>query len=207
VLEAWRDQIVDDLSYQPSDAPPAGPIWLGYRSARVEVPTDHQLIVYKKGAWVLHMLRNLMLDLDTGSDEPFAGMMRDFYGRHEGQTADTEDFRRIAQRYAGQDLGWFFDQWVHGTDIPSYRFAWRSERTADGRHKVTCRVEQRGVSDGFRMPVVLRIDFGGQRSARVRQEVRGLRTEFELPLLEEAPRAVVFNDLQSVLCEVEQVKW
>ena len=207
VLDAWREQILEDLSYKPSDAPPAGPIWLGYRSARVEVPEDYALIVYKKGAWVLHMLRSLLVDLDTGNDERFAGLMRDFYARHEGRTATTEDFRRVAQRYAGEDLGWFFDQWVYGTDVPTYRFAYRTERLPDGHYQVTCRVEQRGVPEGFHMPVPIGIDFGGGKIARVRVDVKGARSEFALPLMDQAPQAVRFNDLESVLCRVESVKW
>jgi aminopeptidase N len=207
VLEAWREEIFKDLRFRPSDSPPAGPIWLGYRSASIEAPGDHALIVYKKGAWVLHMLRNMLLDLATGNEERFAGLMRDFYARHEGHAATTEDFIRLAQRYAGEDLGWFFDQWVYGTDLPTYRFASRSERTPDNKVKVTCRVEQRGVPEGFRMPVPIRIEFGGDRFSWVRQVIQGARTEFELPLMEHEPQAIVFNDLQSVLCRVEQVKW
>ena len=207
VLDAWREQIFEDLSFRPSDAPPAGPISLGYRSASVEVPGDHALIVYKKGAWVLHMLRNMLLDLETGDDERFALLMRDFYARYEGRTAGTEEFRQVAQRYAGGDLGWFFDQWVHGTQLPTYRFASRTDRLADGRYRVSCRVEQRGVPESFRMPVPILVDFGDGKAARVRVPIQGARTEFELPLMERAPKAVVFNDLQSVLCRVEQVKW
>jgi len=207
ILAAWKDLILDDLSYKPSDAPPAGPIWLGYRSARVEVPEDYALIVYKKSAWVLHMLRGMLTDLDTGSDEKFASLMRDFYARHEGHTASTEDFRRVAQRYAGQDLGWFFDQWVYGIDIPTYRFAYRTERTGDGHYRVRCRVNQTGVPDSFHMPVPIGIDFGGGHVARVRMEVRGPTSEFDLPLMAQAPKAILFNDLEGVLCRVEAVKW
>ena len=205
VLEAWREQIFEDLTFRPSDSPPPGPISMGYRTASVEVPEAHALIVYKKGAWVLHMLRNMLLDLETGDDERFAGLMRDFYARHEGRTATTEEFRQVAQRYAGEDLGWFFDQWVHGTDLPTYRFASRTDRASDGRYKVTCRVEQRGVPEGFRMPVPILIDFGDGKVARVRVPIQGARSEFELPLMERAPKAVVFNDLESVLCHVERV--
>jgi hypothetical protein len=207
VLDAWREQIFEDLNFRSSDSPPAGPISLGYRSASVEVPGDHALIVYKKSAWVLHMLRNMLLDLETDDDQRFAGLLRDFYARHEGGTVTTEDFRAVAQRYAGEDLGWFFDQWIHGTDLPTYRIASRTERTADGRYRVSCRVEQHGVPATFRMPVPIRIDFGGGRVAWVRVLIEGARSEFDLPLMEVAPTGIVFNDLQSVLCRVENVKW
>ena len=63
------------------------------------------------------------------------------------------------------------------------------------------------MPDGFRMPVPIRIDFGGDRFAWVRQTIQGGRTEFELPLMEREPQAIAFNDLHSVLCQVERVKW
>jgi peptidase M1-like protein len=207
LLDAWREKIFEDLSFRLSDSPPAGPISLGYRSASAEVPGDHFLIVYMKGAWVLHMLRNLLLDLETGDDERFTSLMRDFYARNEGRAATTEEFRTVAERYAGEDLGWFFDQWVYGTDLPTYRFATRTDRLSDGKIRITCRVEQRGVPGSFRMPVPIAIDFGNGKVMRVRVLIQGATSEFELPLMERAPKAVRFNDLQSVLCRVENVKW
>ena len=207
VLEAWRDQILEDRKFRPRGSHPAGPIWLGYRSASTEVPGDYSLVVYKKGAWVLHMLRNMLLDQDTRDDERFANLMRDFYARYEGKAASTEDFMRLAQRYAGEDLGWFFDQWVYGTDMPTYRFAYKTERTPEGKYQVTCRVEQTGVPESFRMPVPIRIDFGNDRFAWLRSVIQGAKSEFALPLMELPPKAVIFNDLQSVLCRVENVKW
>ncbi len=207
VLHQWRERIFDDLILRPSGVPPPGPVGLGYRSASVETPGDHRLVVYKKGAWVLHMLRNLLLDLETGSDERFTALMRDFYARHESGLATTADFRRVAERYAGEDLGWFFDQWVHGTGLPVYRVAFRTGRTPEGKVRVTCRVEQTGVPADFRMPVPIRIELPDGRTGWVRVTVAGARTEVDLPPLDAEPTALRFNDLQSVLCRVEEVPW
>ncbi|MEK7331339.1 MAG: hypothetical protein AAB113_11120, partial [Candidatus Eisenbacteria bacterium] len=127
--------------------------------------------------------------------------------RYAGRSASTEDFRRVAQRYAGEDLGWFFDQWVYRTEVPTYRFASRTKRTPEGKYQVTCRVEQRDVPADFRMPVPIRIDFEDGRFTWVRILVQSPTAEFELPLMDLAPKAVLFNDLESVLCRVENVKW
>ena len=40
----------------------AGPIIMGYRTASTKTEGDYGLIIYKKGALVLHMLRNMMID-------------------------------------------------------------------------------------------------------------------------------------------------
>ncbi len=207
ILDQWQDEILAQGRQRPSGAAPLGPIWLGGREATVSAPNDGQLAVYKKGAWVLHMLRNMLLDIKTMDDERFANLMRDFYARYAGKSASTEDFRRVAQRYAGEDLGWFFDQWVYRADVPTYRFASRTERTPEGKYKVTCRVEQRDVPADFRMPVPIRIDFADGRFTWLRILVQSPTAEFELPLMDLAPKAIVFNDLESVLCRVEPVKW
>lgn len=207
VLDQWQDEILAQKRQRPSGAAPLGPVWLGGRAATVEAPSDYELAVYKKGAWVLHMLRNMLLDIKTMDDERFASLMRDFYARYAGRSASTEDFRRVAQRYAGEDLGWFFDQWVYRADVPTYRFASRTQRTPEGKYQVTCRVEQRDVPADFRMPVPIRIDFEDGRFTWVRILVQSPTAEFELPLMDLAPKAMVFNDLESVLCRVENVKW
>ena len=77
-----------------------GPISLGYRvfASKDDDLDDYQTVVYKKGAWVIHMLRILMLDLKTMSDDRFTGIMRDFYLKYEGRRASTEDFRKLVEK-------------------------------------------------------------------------------------------------------------
>ena len=73
------------------------------------------LIVYDKGAWVLHMLRNII------GDEAFFAGLRNYgdsplkYG-----TAVTEDFQGYMEAASGMDLDWFFQQWIYGHGNPNY---------------------------------------------------------------------------------------
>ena len=82
------------------------------------------VMIYEKGAWVFHMLRILMLDLRTKSEDRFTAMMRDYYMSYRGKPATTEDFQRVVEQHVGMPMDWFFDQWVKGTGIPAYRVAW-----------------------------------------------------------------------------------
>jgi len=133
--------------------------------------------------------------------------MRDFYSSYAEKDATTADFQRIVEKQAGRNMSWFFREWVYGTGLPHYRFAWHAALGADGKYKVTCRVDQENVPDEFQMFVPLFIDFGGDRFARVRVFVKGHHSEFDLPPLPMEPKRVVFNDLESVLCDVEAVDW
>lgn len=207
VLHAWGEELIRDREVRPEHGRQAGPIWLGSRNASRQRPNDYALIDSKKGAWVLQMLRSMLLDLDTMDDSRFSALMRDFYRSYAGRTASTEDFRRLAEQHAGRDLGWFFDQWVYRTGLPTFRFASNTERLPDGRYLVSCRVEQSGMGDDFRMPVTLRVEFGKDQFAWVRRVVAGRSTRFELPAMAMPPTRIVFADVASVLGRVKDVAW
>lgn len=185
----------------------AGPISLGYRNATADSPFGYQAMIYKKGAWVLNMLRILMLDLQTRKEDRFKAMLRDFYSSYQGGTATTDDFQRVVERHAGIPMGWFFDQWVHGTDLPTYRVAWRNEAAEGGRFRVRLRVRQEGVPVDFKAFVLVSADLGQNRFANFRVGVDGTETEYVSPLLPAEARNVVFNELRSVLAEVKTERW
>ncbi len=54
-------------------------------------PNDYQVIVYQKGAWVMHMLRTLMISLKTMQEDRFQNMMKDFFTTYDGHSARTDD--------------------------------------------------------------------------------------------------------------------
>jgi hypothetical protein len=104
-------------------------------------------------------------------------------------------------------MDWFFNQWVHGWQMPTYRVAYRSERVEPNQYRVTLRVEQSGVPDDFQMPVPVTVELKDKRQGRFRVTIRGPRTELALPLLPAEPKALKFNDLEGVLAEVKMVDW
>ncbi len=200
VLRSWRDSLWarrDEL----------GPVSLGVRNGSYESPDDYQLVVYSKGAWVLHMLRNLMLDLRTMDESRFRAMMREFYQTYRTRRASTTDFQEIVERHLGVSMQWFFDQWVDGTAMPTYRVAREVRQVEGGQYRIRIRVEQEGVPEGFQMLVPVRLDFGDEGVARLRLLVKGGVTDVELPPVAQQPRGVVFNDMESVLAQVRDADW
>ena len=185
----------------------AGPIWIGWRNSTPDVPRGYDVIVYEKGAWVFQMLRALMLDLGTMRADRFTGLLRDYYRTFGGGVATTEDFQVLVERHVGAPMDWFFDQWVRGTAIPTYRVAWTSQPAEGGRFQVRLRVSQEGAPPDFRMPVLVSVDLGDQRTARFRVTVTGAQRDYLSPFLPSEPRGLVFNDLHSVLATVEMERW
>jgi hypothetical protein len=186
-----------------------GPIALGHRvqSSHDADMDDYSTVVYKKGAWVVHMLRILMLDLKTMNEDRFTQTMQDFYRTYEGKRASTADFRRVVEQHTGTDMGWFFDQWIYGAAVPTYKVATRTEKMSDGQYRVRLQVEQEGVPSTFLAYVPVTVDLGKDRVARVRVKVTGAQSALELPPMPAEPKGIKFNDLEGVLADVKSVGW
>lgn len=196
VLRHWRADIMLHKD-EPS------PLWLGYRTTTSKDQTGYQALVYEKGAWVLHMLRMMMLDLQTMKEDQFTDMMQDFYRSYRGRRASTADFQRVVERHIGMPMDWFFQEWVYGTAIPTYHVSNSTDRLPNGKFRVTLHVSQDNVSDDFRMYVPVAVDLGDRRVVRFLVNVRGAESQIVLPLLPSEPKGVKFNDLEGVLCEVK----
>jgi Peptidase family M1 domain len=211
MVEAWKDDVLNQGSFriQRYGAPKlasrftmgteSGPIWIGQRLSSSKSPHDYGLLVYQKGAYVLHMLRMIMKDFQTNSDERFLTMMQDFAKTYSWKSASTEDFQRIAEKHYGNSLKWFFDQWVYGTHVPKYSFRWHTESGDGNQVRLVCEIQQTNVPTDFKMPVPIYFDFGNGRFAiqRVIVDTPRKTVQIELP---EKPRKVMFNYYRSVLC-------
>lgn len=69
--------------------------------------------VYKRGACLLHALRHRL------GDARFFALLREWTRRHRFGTVVSADFEALAQEYAGEPLGAFFDAWLRQTRLPS----------------------------------------------------------------------------------------
>jgi aminopeptidase N len=110
-----------------------GPIYLGHRLGHIEGdPQIYRAVVYDKGAYVLHMLRQIV-------GEPAfraAGMALQKENRF--QKIGTDDVRAALEAASRLDLGPYFQEWVYGTSVPELRLATRSRPEAGGyRTEVT----------------------------------------------------------------------
>ena len=206
-LDRMKKRILGARQYMLSSGQESGPIWLGYRTQSSETGGDYDLIVYQKGAWVMHMLRSLMVDLQTFKEDKFIAAMREFYEQFLGKEARTVDFQRVMEKHFGAPLDWFFRQWVMDTKIPEYTFAYTTAKTPDGKFETTCRITHANVGPEFIMPVPLLLKFDGGKFYRLRIIVKGDQTEYKLPLLPMEPTEIIFNDLHAVLCEVNNESW
>jgi len=90
------------------------PMVLGFRDRR-----GYQGQVYRRGPYVLHMLRRMV------GDEPFTEFMRQVVTIAANRNLSTADLETIAAKVLGPDVHWFFDQWISSNGLPDLEVAWQ----------------------------------------------------------------------------------
>ncbi|UCC48511.1 MAG: M1 family metallopeptidase, partial [Gemmatimonadota bacterium] len=106
---AWRLRARAETSYLASPQDVARPVIDSTPANLMELLNTNN---YQKGAWVLHMLRELL------GDEAFVAGVRRYYAEYRHGTALTEDLQRIMEEVSGRELDWFFDQWLRRAGHP-----------------------------------------------------------------------------------------
>ena len=136
ILDKYRA----DLLHQNADGVPlrdAGPVALGLRLSSSHFPNGYEAISYGRGTWLLHMLREMLLDADTANpprrgrvpestDDPFVRVLRKIRNRYAEKDITTAQFFESFEeelppslRYEGhKSLDWFVASWVNGVAMP-----------------------------------------------------------------------------------------
>src|SRR5579884_1429942 len=123
-----------------------------------------------KGAAVLNMLRSLM-----GNDK-FNQLMKAFPNQYAWQPVNTVEFRKAAEQITGENLQYFFLQWLESSGSPEFKLEYTVFRTQKG-YRVMGKISQ--DLDTFRMPVDLHIETEGNPEDK-RVDVVGTASEFSV---------------------------
>ncbi|HKQ46983.1 MAG TPA: M1 family aminopeptidase [Phycisphaerae bacterium] len=113
---------------------------------------------YRKGAWVLHMLRGAV------GDAAFFEILTDYRAAFEFSAASAQEFASLASASSGQDLSTFFDQWVMRPGAPTYQYGWQSVNVNSQNYLLAHINQTQTTTDYpkvFEMPVPLRLTIGG----------------------------------------------
>lgn len=191
-----------------------GPISMGHRLMTPLNPLAYESMIYAKGAYVLHMLRVMMKDERSGNpDARFFNLLKGFLQTYEGRNASTEDFKGYIERHMVPELDatgngrmdWFFDQWVYGTEIPTYSAEFDIEKADGGKWRIRGALTQDTVPDGFLAVVPLYVELEkGALFRFARMGIRGKTTrEVDVTVqLPSKPRRVLINARNEVLSRV-----
>jgi hypothetical protein len=95
----------------------------------------------------------------------FQGLYRRCLEDYGGRRLGWRELQRLAETAAGEDLGWFFDQWVRSSKVANYRISASGCSDAGGSYACAVSVERLGQ---MLMPLTVRARFadGGEQHAR-----------------------------------------
>jgi hypothetical protein len=209
--EQKRKRIVEKQRGARLSSDQAGPITQGIRLSSWQAPGAYGVIVYEKGAYVLHMLRMTMRDTTKPvPDEAFMAMMKDFATTYAGKNASTLDFQRMVEKHATRNLkiskdgkvDWFFDQWVRGTAIPKYTSKLEVAEAPGGKYRITGTITQSEVPENFGVMLPLYLMFDKNSIGKLGETLivgnmtKPINVEVALP---KKPKSVVINAMHDVL--------
>ncbi|CAN5515579.1 hypothetical protein BH10ACI3_BH10ACI3_17760 [soil metagenome] len=86
------------------------------RAADVDGLFDNAATTYHKGGVVLHMLRE-----QVGTEAFWKGVNA-YLNSHKFANVESTDLKKAMEDASGQDLTWFFDQWVYSGGAPRLEF-------------------------------------------------------------------------------------
>ena len=150
---------------------------------------------YQKGGLILHTLR-----MHVG-DSMFFGSMRAFYETFRDSTATSADLARIVSEHAGEDLSWFFEQWLLQPGYPKLDASWDY---GDGILIVEVQQTQQSEWGTYRLniPVVVETASGERRTVVI--DMRGRSVIQRFTEFENEPSAVTIDPHGLLLAEITQ---
>jgi hypothetical protein len=121
-----------------------------------------------------------------------------FYGQsHSYGTATTQEFQAALESYAGQDLDWFFDQWVFSPNYPIYKWSW-VYTSLGGKYYLDVNLSQRQTTPSvFKMPLEFKLSFPSRDSFFTISDT--LRDQKFSMLLNSPPTGLVIDPNYKVL--------
>lgn len=110
---------------------------------------------YAKGAVVLHMLRGVV------GDSTFFKIMKSYAAspKLRYSNASTADFKNVADSVSTEDLTYFFDEWIYGSNYPHYTYNWNFHKQINNTYKINFQLTQsvNSYPGFFTMPVNIEV--------------------------------------------------
>jgi aminopeptidase N len=140
-----------------------GPVIAGRRLISSRSPDAYNVVVYAKGTWILHMLREMLRQPGASGKDPdarFIALLHALVSKYARKALTTADLQREVEAVmtprmdleGGRSMEWFFDEYVRGTGIPHYKAQFTSHSSEKG-FQVRGKLFQEGVPHSFIAPV------------------------------------------------------
>jgi hypothetical protein len=209
-LARYRQQLVEKLPGATEAPGDIGALTLGTRLNSSKSPSAYEEIVYSKGSWVIHMLREMLRQPGAKNpDARFIALLQTLVKKYAYRSLSTDDFRREVETVmtpamdleGGRSMEWFFEEWVRGTGVPHYRVEFTAHHTERG-YEIRGKLFQTGVPRSFIANVPLFAAGAGHGTFLGAVVASGPETPFHF-VAESAFRKITVDPQMTLLCTSE----
>jgi hypothetical protein len=214
-LQTWLSRYRKRLVTKPtdSDLPPGdiGPVTMGTRLSSSKSPDAYDVVVYSKGAWIFHMLREMLREPSSrDQDARFVALLHSVVTKYAQKPFSTEQLQKEVEAImtpkmdleGGRSMEWFFEEFVRGTGVPHYKVEFTARKTEKG-YQVRGKLLQSGVPHSFIAPVPIYISLAAGRSVFLGTVVAaGEETSFSFNSQAD-PHKLLIDPHMTLLCVAE----
>jgi len=209
-LTRYRRRLVEKLPGE--EIPPAdiGSLDLGTRLTSSKSPEGFEQVIYAKGSWVIHMLREMLRQPGARNpDARFIALLHTLAGKYAYRALSSADLQREIEAVmtpamdldGGRSMDWFFEDWVRGTGVPHYRVEFSVHHTDKG-FLVRGKIFQGSVPRSFIAPVPLYAQAAGQSTQLGVVLAAGPETPFHF-ITQREPHKIIIDPQMTLLCVSE----
>jgi Peptidase family M1 domain len=211
-LQRYRQRLVEKAANADEPAGEIGALALGSRLNSSKSPEAYEDLIYAKGAWVIHMLREMLRQPGTNPDARFNVLLHTLVTKYAYRALSTQDLRREVEAVmtpsmdleGGHSMEWFFEQWIQGTGIPHYRteFTVHKNESGDG-YSIRGKLFQENVPQSFIARVPIYAAIPGTRPVLLGTVVAaGPETQFRFTA-STPPHKLVIDPQMTLLCTTQ----
>lgn len=144
--------------------------------------------IYAKGSLILNMLQDYI------GEDAFWRFIQHYTKENQYKNVETPDLKKAIEETTGQNMDWFFKQWIYEPGFPEYNVTWKYNQR-NKSVKLTVKQTQKSTNI-FKMPIQIQID---DKLKTVWIEDKEM--VYEVPS-EKRPKMVIFNAGMRIPCKL-----
>ncbi|HEY3874862.1 MAG TPA: M1 family metallopeptidase [Candidatus Kapabacteria bacterium] len=162
----------------------------------IVAPNNYTANHYPRGAATLNMMRHVL------GDSGWWHSIHHYLDVHQFQPVVTEDFKMAIEEATGQNLAWFFDEWLYKSGHPIFDVNYRYDADAKIFHMTVAQTQKRDTLTGtFKMPVDLELTLPDGSTILQTLHIEDSLQQFQFPCPQQ-PAMVIFDKGNTLIKEL-----
>ena len=154
-----------------------------------EFQNSYRTHVYDQAALIFFALKYVV------GDETFEAILKKYFEEWQFKHVNEERFRAICEEVSGQELTWFFNEWLYSRKICDYSLESVKSTASGGGYIVEVAINRNGE---VIMPLELEFEFedGTKQTTRIEGRLREIRETFTFP---QRPKKTAVNPNNEIM--------